>query len=50
MTMKELLTELSALALYLKSSGSDKGYKVNYAADKLEILVKKCGGEDDRQN
>ncbi len=46
--MNALLNELAALVMYLKSSGADKDYKINYVTDKLEILVKRYGGEYDR--
>lgn len=48
--MNELLGDLSSLVMYLKASGADKDYKIGYVTDKLETLIKKYGGEDERQD
>lgn len=44
--MKESLREeLTALALYLKTSGADAETKIEYGVSKIELLVKKYSGE-----
>ncbi len=39
----KLREELEALILYLKNSGADSDYKVDYTATKVEMLIKKYG-------
>ena len=40
-----LIDEIEALVMYLRTTGADAKYKAQYAQDKLEVLLAKHKGE-----
>lgn len=42
-----LIDEIEALVMYLRTTGADAEYKAQYAQDKLEVLLAKHRGEEE---